>query len=121
MGPFEEKVLPSIEFPAHSMVASHPSGVDGNIKDSVPWAPIHVQPTSTHDHAITSPDEPFKLPQAGPYGQGSASVNDFGQSLPAGPFQQNHKKSAGLPTSGDIFHPKCHSFKGGRRKYNRIL
>ena len=63
MGPLEEKVLPSIEFPPHSMVTSHPSGVDGYIKDSVPGAPIHVQPTSTHDHAITSPDDPLNCPR----------------------------------------------------------
>ena len=54
MGPLEEKVLPSIEFPAQSMVASHPSGVDGYSEDSVSEAPIYVQSTSTHDHAITS-------------------------------------------------------------------
>ena len=60
VGPIEEKVLPSpMEFPAQSMVASHPSGVDGYSEDSVSEAPIYVQSTSTHNHAITSPDEPL--------------------------------------------------------------
>ena len=64
MDPIEEKVLPSpMEFPAQSMVASHPSGVDGYSEDSVSEAPIHVQSTSTHDHAITSPDEPLNWPR----------------------------------------------------------
>ena len=45
------------------MVTSHPSGVDGYKKDSVSWAPIHVQPTSTHDHANTSPHEPLNCPR----------------------------------------------------------
>ena len=59
VGPIEEKVLPSpMEFPAQSMVASHPSGVDRYSEDSVSEAPIYVQSTSTHDHAISSPDEP---------------------------------------------------------------
>ena len=60
VGPIEEKVLPSpMEFPAQSMVASHPSGVDGYSEDSVSEAPIYVQSTSTHNRAITSPDEPL--------------------------------------------------------------
>ena len=60
VGPIEEKVLPSpMEFPAQSMVANHPSGVDGYSEDSVSKAPINVQSTSTHNHAITSPDEPL--------------------------------------------------------------
>ena len=60
VGPIEEKVLPSpMEFPAQSMVASHPSGVDRYSEDSVSEAPIYVQSTSTHNHAITSPDEPL--------------------------------------------------------------
>ena len=64
MGPIEEKVLPSpMEFPAQSMVASHPSGVDGYSEDSVSEALIYVQSTSTHNHAITSPNEPLNLPR----------------------------------------------------------
>ena len=64
VGPIEEKVLPSpMEFPAQSMVASHPSGVDGYSEDSVSEAPIYVQSTSTHNHAITSPDEPLNWPR----------------------------------------------------------
>ena len=60
----EEKVLPSpMDFPAQSMVASHPSGVDGYSEDSVSEAPIYVQPTSTHDHVITSPDEHLNWPR----------------------------------------------------------
>ena len=60
MGPIEEKVLPSpMEFPAQSIIASHPNGVDGYSEDSVSEAPIYVQSTSTHDHAITSPAEPL--------------------------------------------------------------
>ena len=64
VGPIEEKVLPSpMEFPAQSMVASHPSGVDGYSEDSVSEAPIYVQSTSTHDHVITSPDEHLNWPR----------------------------------------------------------
>ena len=64
VGPIEEKVVPSpMEFPAQSMVASHPSGVDGYSEDSVYEAPIYVQSTSTHNHAITSPDEPLNWPK----------------------------------------------------------
>ena len=55
----EEKVLPSpIEFPTQSMTASHPMGVDEYLEDYVCRAPTHVQHASTHDPAITSPDEP---------------------------------------------------------------
>ena len=60
VGPIEEMVLPS---PAQSMVASHPSGFDGYSEDSVSEAPINVQSTSTHNHAITSPDEPLNWPR----------------------------------------------------------
>ena len=96
VGPIEEKVLPSpMEFPAQSMVASHPSGVDGYSEDSVSEAPIYVQSTSAHNHAITSPDEPLNWPR----------------------LILMAKKSAGLPTSGNTFHPKRQSFKEGRRKY----
>ena len=64
VGPIEEKVFPSpMEFPAQNMVASHPSGVDGYSEDSVSESPIYVQSTSTHDHAITSPDEPLNWPR----------------------------------------------------------
>ena len=64
VSPIEEKVLPSpMDFPAQSMVASHPSGVDGYLEDGIAKAPLHVQPTSTHDHAITSPDEPLNSPR----------------------------------------------------------
>ena len=64
VGPIEEKVLPSpMEFPAQSMVASHPSGVDGYSEDSVSEAPIYVQSASAHNHAITSPDEPLNWPR----------------------------------------------------------
>ena len=49
----EEKVLPSpMDFPAQSMVASYPSGVDGYSEDSVSEAPIYVQSNSTHDHVL---------------------------------------------------------------------
>ena len=64
MGPIEEKVLPSpMEFSAQSMFASHPSWVDGYSEDSVSEGPIHVQSTSTHNHATTSPDEPLNWPR----------------------------------------------------------
>ena len=64
VGPIEERVLPSpMEFPAQSMVASHPCGVDGYSEDSVSEAPIYVQSTSTHDHAITSRDDPLNWPR----------------------------------------------------------
>ena len=64
VGPIEEKVLPSpMEFSAQSMSASHPCGVDGYSEDSVSEAPIYVQSTSTHNHAITSPDEPLNWPR----------------------------------------------------------
>ena len=43
--PSEEKVLPSIEFPAQSMTASHPIGVDEDLEDNVCQAPIYVQHT----------------------------------------------------------------------------
>ena len=59
----------------------------------------------------------FKLPKAGPYGQGSASVNVLGQSVPTDSCQGNYKKSVGLPTSGNTFHPKRQFFKEGKRKY----
>ena len=63
VGPLEEKVLPSpIEFPAQSMTASHPIGVDEYL-GSVPWAPAPVQRTSTHDCALTSHDEPLNCPR----------------------------------------------------------
>ena len=59
VGPIEEKMLPSpIKFPAQSMAASHPLGVDEYL-DSVPWAPTPVQPTSTHECAITSLGKPL--------------------------------------------------------------
>ena len=42
----EEKVLPSpIEFPAQSMTASHPIGVDEDLEDDICQAPAHVQHT----------------------------------------------------------------------------
>ena len=64
MSPIEEKVLPSpMEFPAQSMVASHPSWVDGYSEDSVSEALIYVQSTSTHNHTITSPDESLNWPR----------------------------------------------------------
>ena len=64
VGPIEEKVLPPpMEFPAQSMVASHPSGVDGYSEDSVSEAPIYVQSTSTHHHVITFPDEHLNWPR----------------------------------------------------------
>ena len=64
VGSIEEKVLPSpMEFPAQSMVASHPSVVDGYSEDSVSEALIYVQSTSTYNHAITSPDEPLNWPR----------------------------------------------------------
>ena len=64
VGPIEEKVLPSpMEFPAQSMAASHPSGVDGYSEDSVSGAPIYVQSTSTHNHTITPPDEALNWPR----------------------------------------------------------
>ena len=64
VGSIEEKVLPSpMEFPAQSMVASHPSWVDVYSEDSVSEAPIYVQSTSTHNHVITSPDEPLNWPR----------------------------------------------------------
>ena len=48
--PIEEKLLPSpIEFPAQSMTASHPIGVDEDLEDYVCRAPTHVQHASTHD------------------------------------------------------------------------
>ena len=62
--PIEEKVLPSpIEFPAQSMTASHPIGVDEDLEDYVCRAPTYVQHTSTHDPAITSPDGPLNCPR----------------------------------------------------------
>ena len=63
-----------------------------------------------HNHLL-------RLTKADPYGHGSASINDYGQSIPAGPCQQNHKKPVGLPTSKKTNHPKRQSFKGGRKKY----
>ena len=52
--PIEEKVLPSpIEFPAQSMTASHPIGVDEDLEDYVCQVPTHVQHTSTHDPAMS--------------------------------------------------------------------
>ena len=64
VGPIEEKVLPSpMEFPVQSMVASHPGWVDGYSEDSVSKAPIYVQSTSTHNHTITSLDEPLNWPR----------------------------------------------------------
>ena len=62
MGPLEEKVLPSpIEFTAQNMTVSHPLAVDEYL-DSVLWALTPVQPTSTHECAITSPDKPLNCP-----------------------------------------------------------
>ena len=62
--PIEEKVLPSpIEFPAQSMTASHPIGVDEDLEDYACRAPTHVQHASTHDYAITSPYEPLNWPR----------------------------------------------------------
>ena len=62
--PIEEKVLPStIEFPAQSMTASHPLGVDEDLEDDICRAPTHVQLASTHGPAITSPDEPLNCPR----------------------------------------------------------
>ena len=62
--PIEENVLPSpIEFPAQSMTASHPIGVEEDLEDHVCQAPTYVQHISTHDPAITSPDEPLNWPR----------------------------------------------------------
>ena len=64
VGPLEEKVLPSpVEFPAQNMTVGGPIGVDEYLEDGIAKAPIHVQSTSTHDHAITSPDEPLNWPR----------------------------------------------------------
>ena len=60
--PIEEKVLPSIEFPAQSMTASHPIEVDEDLEDCVCQAPTYAQHASTHDYAITSPDETLNWP-----------------------------------------------------------
>ena len=63
MCPLEERVLPSsIQFTAQNMTASHPRGVDEHL-DSVPGAPIPVQPTSTQYCVLTSPDEPLNCPR----------------------------------------------------------
>ena len=60
----EEKVLPSpIKFPTQSLTASHPIGVDEDLEDYVCRAPTHVQHASTHDYAITTPDEPLNCPR----------------------------------------------------------
>ena len=57
-------MLPSpIEFPAQSMTASHPMGFDEDLEDYVCRAPTHVQHASTHDYAITSPDEALNCPK----------------------------------------------------------
>ena len=62
--PTKEKVLPSpVEFPAQSITESHPTGVDGDLEDYVCQVPIHVQHTSTHNPAITSPDVPLNWPR----------------------------------------------------------
>ena len=62
--PIEEKVLPSpIEFPAQSIIASYPIGVDEDLEDYVYQAPTYVQHTSTHDPAITSPNESLNCPR----------------------------------------------------------
>ena len=83
----EEKILPSpIKFPTKSLTADHPKGVDEDLEDYVYRAPTHVQHASTHDYAITSPEEPLNCLKAGPYGQGSASINDLGQSVPTDSF-----------------------------------
>ena len=41
----------------------NPSWVDGYSEDSVSEAPIYVQSTSTHDHAITFSNEPLNGPR----------------------------------------------------------
>ena len=62
--PIEEKVLPfPIDFPAQSMTASHPMGVDEDLEDYLCQAPTHVQHALTHDYAITSPDESLNWPR----------------------------------------------------------
>ena len=62
--PIEEKVpSPIIKFPAQSMTASHPIGVDEYFEDCVCRAPTHVQSILTHDPAITSPNEPLNWPR----------------------------------------------------------
>ena len=55
--------LPLLEFPAQSMTASHPIMVDEDLEDYVCQAPTHVQHASTHDYAITSPDESLNCPR----------------------------------------------------------
>ena len=58
--PIKGKVLPSpIKFTAQSRAASHPIGVDRYLENCICQALTHVQHTSTHDPAITSPDEPL--------------------------------------------------------------
>ena len=60
----EGKVLPSpVEFPAQSMTASHPIGVDEDLEDYVHRASTYVQHTSAHNSAIISPDEPLNCPR----------------------------------------------------------
>ena len=61
--PIEEKVLPSIKFPAQSMTASHPIGLDEYLEDCVCRAPTHVQSIPTHEPAITSSNEPLNWPR----------------------------------------------------------
>ena len=61
--PIEEKVLPSIEFPAQSMTASHPIGVDDDLEDYVHRASTYVQHTSALNPAIISPDKPLNCPR----------------------------------------------------------
>ena len=57
----EEKVLPSpIKFPTQSLTASHPMGVDEDLED---YVCTHVPHASTHNYAITSPDEPLNCPR----------------------------------------------------------
>ena len=115
-------MLPSsIEFPAQSLTVSHPIGVDADLENYACQVLTQVQHTSTHNPAITSPDEPLNWPRLVLMAKGSASINDLGQSVPTDSFHGNNKKSVGYPPLGTHSIPKGGLSKRGGGSTNGIL
>ena len=120
--PIEEKVLPSpIEFPAQSMTASHPIGVDEDLEDYVCQAPTHVQHASTHDYAITSPDEPLNCPMLVLMAKGQPQKLILANQSQLIHFKEITRNQLGYPSLGTHSIPKDSLSKREGGSTNGIL
>ena len=122
VSPTEEKVLPSpIKFPAQSMTASYLIWVDRYLGDHICGAPTHVQHTSTHDYAITSPDEALNCPRLILMAKGQPQKMTLANQSQLIHFEEITRNRLGYPTSGNTVHPNDGLSKRGGGNTNGIL